>query len=432
MSFLLSPICNEQQSDLNGAPLSGGTIDTYLAGSSTPAPTYTDITGANPQTNPIVLNTLGLAPSAIWLDSSLTYKFVVKNSVGMLQRTIDNISGISSAIPTQDQWVIYSAPPTFIDATHLSLAGDQTSIFQPGRRVKTVNTGGVVYSTILTSVFGAVTTLTLVNDAGASLDAGLSQISYALLTNLNPSIPATYARNAYLDFTGVPTLVTTGVAPTYVLTTLNNEKFLSPFVLTARMRFRVIFHAATAVASTLNINGAGAKSIVVLDRLGNFSSPLIPINLTCDLEYDGTSFIMFNNMIPNAADTSNFGTVIRASIAEDQTGSDTTKYVTPQGLGNTVLGLGQNYSVPGRSLGVTYTNSTGRTKFIIVSLTSPGGPALMNGQGLINGSVVSNSSWYANAASYTGSILLIVPPGFTYRVNAGSGAPTLDLWWELG
>jgi hypothetical protein len=42
-----------------------------------------------------------------------------------------------------------------------------------GRRLKTTNSGGTIYSTITNSVFGALTTVTVVNDSG-TLDSGLS------------------------------------------------------------------------------------------------------------------------------------------------------------------------------------------------------------------------------------------------------------------
>lgn len=187
MAFLLSPICNEQQSDSNGAPLAGGTISTYLGGTSTPAPTYTDITGGTPQTNPIVLNSHGFTPSPIWLDSSIVYKFIIKDSLGNVQRTIDNITGVSNSVPVQNEWVVYGSPPTFLGATSLSVTGDQTAAMHVGRRVRTTNTAGVIYSTITASSFAAgVTTLTLANDSGA-LDAGLSQLSYGLLSFTNYS-----------------------------------------------------------------------------------------------------------------------------------------------------------------------------------------------------------------------------------------------------
>ena len=66
MAYFLSPIGNEPQVDANGNPVSGGKILTYLAGTTTAAATYTSITGATPQANPIILNSLGLPASPIW------------------------------------------------------------------------------------------------------------------------------------------------------------------------------------------------------------------------------------------------------------------------------------------------------------------------------------------------------------------------------
>lgn len=298
MSFLLSPVCNESQIDDNGDPLSGGTVETYLAGTSTPAPTYTSITGATPQTNPIVLNTLGLPPQPIWLASELQYKFIIKDAVGNVQRTIDNIAGISSSIPIQDQWVIFGGVPTFIDATHLSLAGDQTGIFQAGRRLRTVNTGGVVYSTLVSAIFGAVTTITVVNDSIA-LDSGLSQVAYGLLSNIDPSIPATYARNSLYYFTGVESLTTTGsvagTVGTFALTIANPERF-PVFSLTSGYRIRVSFNVIGGNTNTLNVNGSGAFAILALNSAGGglSYSPAIVTGHKYDIEYNGASWVVLN------------------------------------------------------------------------------------------------------------------------------------------
>lgn len=293
MSFLLSPICNEQQVNQNGDPLSGGTIETYLAGTSTPAPTYTSISGAVPQANPIVLNVLGLAPSPIWLDSNLTYKFIVKDALGVVQRTIDDISGVSSSVPIQDQWIIFTAPATFINATSFSVAGDQTNIFQMGRRIRTINTGGVIYSTIISSIFGAVTTVTISSDSGG-LDAGLSQVSYGLLSTLNSSIPDTIARASFTHFTSVPIVTTGGVAPNYTLTSPDLFRFPSPFVLATGMRFRIKIHASSGFANnTLNINGSGAK-ILGAGGIGVGFLPAIQAGAIYDVEYDGTDFAVLN------------------------------------------------------------------------------------------------------------------------------------------
>ena len=291
---VLSPICNDQQVDVNGAPLSGGTIETYLAGTSTPAPTFTDSSGAVPQTNPIVLNVLGLAPEPIWLATGVTYKFIVKAPNGVVQRTIDNIVGVSSSVPTQDQWVRYPGVVTYISATSFSVTGDQVNIFQVGRRVYTVNTGGVVYSSVLGAVFSAgVTTVTLVNDSGV-LDAGLSDVYYALLSSIGPSVPAQYAVNSYVNFTGVATHSTSGTPPAFVLTVPAAPQFPA-FVLTVGMRFRVHFHQdGIGGGNTLNINGSGAKSIVAIGATGLWYLPNINSNYLYDLQYNGTEFVVLN------------------------------------------------------------------------------------------------------------------------------------------
>lgn len=207
MAFSLSPIGNEQQVDSNGAPLSGGLIYTYLAGSTTPAPTYTDNTGGTPQANPIVLNTLGRPASPIWLTDGVSYKFILTSSAGAQQWTIENITGVSSSTPTQDEWVLQSTVPTYISATQFSVPGDQTATFTVGRRVRAVCTWGVRYGYISVSAFTTLTTVTLVIDSG-SLDSGLSAVSVGLLSSDNSSVP--WVKTSASGLTVRGTLTVTG------------------------------------------------------------------------------------------------------------------------------------------------------------------------------------------------------------------------------
>lgn len=191
MPFFLSPIANDQIFDSAGDPLVGGQVETYLAGSSTPAATYTSDTGLVQNGNPIILNALGYAPNAVWLSGGVAYKFIIKNADGAVLRTIDNVAGINDASVSQSQWVQSGLTPTYISATSFSLVGDQTAIFQVGRRLQTLNTSGLIYSTIDTSTFGAgVTTITTVNDSGV-LDLGISQVSYGLISAEKTSFPFT-------------------------------------------------------------------------------------------------------------------------------------------------------------------------------------------------------------------------------------------------
>jgi hypothetical protein len=190
MAFFLSPVLNEQQFDANGEPRAGALITTYLAGTLTAVTTYKTSTGTA-HTNPIQLDSAGYYPNGtqLWLQGGFSYKFVITDSDGSNSRTYDNITGVGDDLAGIDEWILYSAAPTYISATSFSVAGDQTNIFQVLRRTKTVNSGGTIYSSIASSSFGAgITTVTVTNDSGV-LDAGLSAVSYGLLSATNPSIP---------------------------------------------------------------------------------------------------------------------------------------------------------------------------------------------------------------------------------------------------
>lgn len=100
MAYFLSPIGNSPQITATGAPLNAGTITTFQAGTATPVATYTDNAGSNGAVS-LTLNTLGLPSSPVWLLGGQAVKFVVKDSLGNLIRTIDNVSGINdpAAVP---------------------------------------------------------------------------------------------------------------------------------------------------------------------------------------------------------------------------------------------------------------------------------------------------------------------------------------------
>ena len=93
----LSPVAKMQFLDATGAPLAGGLVYTYAAGTTTPLTTYTDSSGVTANSNPIVLDSRGEAN--IWLSAN-TYKFTLCNSVNTEIWTVDNIaSPISSVSP---------------------------------------------------------------------------------------------------------------------------------------------------------------------------------------------------------------------------------------------------------------------------------------------------------------------------------------------
>src|SRR5438046_10225053 len=93
-----SPLPVPQFFDVNGAPLAGGKIFTYQAGTTTPLASYTDATGMVQNTNPVILNAGGFPTNAsgnvvgVWLAPQ-KYKIIVQNALGVQQWSSDGVAG---------------------------------------------------------------------------------------------------------------------------------------------------------------------------------------------------------------------------------------------------------------------------------------------------------------------------------------------------
>ena len=99
MNVFLSPFfgVGYQAFNNSGVPLAGGYIYTYLAGTTTPATTYTTASALVANANPIVLDSGGRTPQAIWLDATKSYKFAFTDSVGNpVGYTVDNVTGLNN------------------------------------------------------------------------------------------------------------------------------------------------------------------------------------------------------------------------------------------------------------------------------------------------------------------------------------------------
>lgn len=120
----LTPTPKQQFFDANGNPLVLGKVYTYAGGTTTPIATYVDQQGITANTNPIILDSRGMAN--IWLQSSVAYKFVVTDSNDVTQFTTDNI-----VVPLDN--LSFGSPPPIGDVapntgtfTTLSATGDVT------------------------------------------------------------------------------------------------------------------------------------------------------------------------------------------------------------------------------------------------------------------------------------------------------------------
>lgn len=112
----LVPTLKQRFWDSNGAPLVGGKLYSYQAGTSTPLATYTDESGVTPNTNPIILDANGEAD--IWMGSQ-TYKFTLTDANGVVQWTTDNVvaPGSSTALAAAVDSATNSATAAAASAT---------------------------------------------------------------------------------------------------------------------------------------------------------------------------------------------------------------------------------------------------------------------------------------------------------------------------
>lgn len=182
----------------NGVPLVGARLYFYAAGTTTKLDTYTDSTGTIPNSNPMILNASGYPTTAgtigpAWLQGGLLYKVGLAASTepdppGNFIWTLDNVKGIGDTTTAISEWIASGFTPTFISASSFSVPGDQTSTLTESRRLQITDAGGTKYATITSTVFGAVTTVTVAVDNGGVLSSPVAAVSYGIVNPVNPSI----------------------------------------------------------------------------------------------------------------------------------------------------------------------------------------------------------------------------------------------------
>lgn len=272
----------------------------YNAGTTVKATTYTDSTGLSMNTNPIVMNSRGETPYGVYVNSG-QYKLVLAPSTDTdppgspiwSQDGITPANDISVADATE--WTALAITPTYISAVSFSVSGNQTSVLQVGRRVKTTNSGGTVYSTISGSSFGAgITTVTVVNDSG-TLDAGLSAVYYGLLSFTNPSFPL------YMAHPLVKNTFSASASSIFTLDTTRYSAFLIRFLdvtpATDGVDLRIAigtggaFDAGTNYRWVRNDTGNGGANTVTSGTAGAFAIGALVVSNQVQRKISGTLFL---------------------------------------------------------------------------------------------------------------------------------------------
>lgn len=242
-----------------GALAAGFKLNTYIAGTSTPWPTYTSASLAVANANPVIMDANGLAD--VWLDNS-SYKFVGTDASNNVLWTVDNVTQAYLG-QSLSEWVSFGLPVTFISGTSFSLPAIVNATQPPynigiGTRIRTTNTGGTIYSTVLTV---SANVITLRNDSG-NLDAGLSAAYYGIITSANNSSLARRSLVAILGVLGANTNLVNGVATQVNMTGLTTvADVLSEFTVLFQPKVGGTYRVSGIVAMTEQAATTGIANV---------------------------------------------------------------------------------------------------------------------------------------------------------------------------
>jgi hypothetical protein len=444
----LSPIGNNAQF-INGDPAVGAKLFFYAAGSSTKQTTYADEAGLIPQTNPIILDSRGEPAQPIWLTEGLSYKVVFTSSTDSDPPAspiwdIDDVTGVNDASLTIDQWIDSGVTPTYVSATQFTLPGDQTSTFTVGRRVKTLVTAGTAYGTIAASVFGALTTVTVVMDS-TPLDSGLSSVQLGLITPTNGSLPYNLTASAIQKQT-FTAFTTAGSSSVFTLTPF---PALSSY--TTDLAFFVTMDEAPTGSPTINISGLGAKNWKYYDSTGAkqfINSTVAPSGWKSYIYYDGTDVILLNpvpavttgSIPPSVRQTVLSGTVDTNGFAAFGGATGATTVTTSTTL--TVTAANGTLNRTGQATNPSWTGlSTNGTMYLWADVNADG--SLTTGSGTLSptyrsggADVVTNNQFTFNIQEMVGKVGNGTTATQTYRVYVGQvtvagGVVTSITWYAL-
>lgn len=324
MPAYLSPIGNSQIVDVNGNPLNGGKIYTYLAGTSTPAGTWTTSVGNIAQTNPIILNSLGATANPIFLSAGVAYKIIIKDSLDVATLyTFDNITGINdpaflNVSGTLPAWVSLDSNLTYLSPTIFSASGDQTLILTKGRRIRVSVTSGTINCSVYSSVFSAGFTVVIVKlDNGGILDAGLLVLSYSIIDPEKPSLPNTYTTRLLL---GIPQYIADNFLINSKLNINQDNRVFNTTTILAANEYWIDGWKAGSSGATVYYNTA--DSLVTISA-GTLCQTMDLNELpqgSALLDYAGTSSYGFNqsgvtNVAANSPPISGIGVIVNIGIS---------------------------------------------------------------------------------------------------------------------
>jgi len=190
--------------NLDGSPLNNGKLYFGEEGKDPeqfPIQMYWDEAGLVPALQPI-RTTSGYAartgsPAILYCGSKYSLRVLASNDVQVFYLA----SAGSAAAEAFSAFSPSNLTPSYVSASVFTVTGAQTAVLPQGLRLKFQVTAGTVYGTVQSSVYGALTTVTMAMDSGQSLDAGLSSfevgfspVNDAIPRGIFPTIPQNYGQ----------------------------------------------------------------------------------------------------------------------------------------------------------------------------------------------------------------------------------------------
>lgn len=159
----VASVARQQFSDSNGDPLAGGFLYSYLSGTTTPDPLFTDGDLLVPHTNPLVLDAGGFATI---FQGSGSQKWILTDALGVVQWTVDPVTSAATSAggggAFGEEYVFEGNSAAAIANTTypVGATGDK---LHPGTAILSVDSAGIVgtYKLEVTGMLTAAGTLTV-------------------------------------------------------------------------------------------------------------------------------------------------------------------------------------------------------------------------------------------------------------------------------